>query len=257
MSCISKKSCIFAGKDKIMNNILGSHFIPSEHPYQIIFDVVSKRIGMQIGTLVVLDGNVDAEKNDSKTFRTMPVVTEVCKEPIIRGKEDFNLYMNMPYIVDEAMVWENCRMLLRICTEDNKHISINKFNYLVHEMYVSKLEDLKFYDTPSFLLSTLDRLGVTVEWPKDDEQIITLVRAELHSSGPVKYWCQSKMEDGLYFYANEKDGDDMCFSIIYQAYNYFRLNSNYTFKFKTSVPKYQEWLDKLNGIVNDYCRRPK
>ena len=240
-----------------MNNILGSHFIPSEHPYQIIFDEVYKRIGMQIGSLVVLDDNVDLEKNNKKVIRTMPVVTMVCKQPIIRGKEDFNLYMNMPFFVDEAIIWENCKMLLRICTEDNRHISINKFNYLVHEMYVSKLEDLNFYDTPSILLSNLDRLGVTVEWPKDDEQIITLVRAELHSSGPVKYWCQSKMEDGLYFYANEKDGNNMLWSIIHQAYNYFRLNRNYIFKFKTAVPKYKEWIDKLNGMVNDYCRHPK
>ena len=49
----------------------------------------------------------------------------------------------------------------------------------------------------------------------------------------------------------------MLWSIVQQAYNYFSLNKNYTFNFKTAVPKYKEWIDKLNGIVNGYCKHPK
>ena len=176
-------------------NIIGSHFVPSEHPYQIIFDSNSKRIGMQIGTMIVLGGNTTHEQSEKGQFRSLPVVRTVCKDPIVKGEEDFNLYMNMPYLVDEAIVWETPKLLLRLCTEDDKRISLNRFNYLVHEMYVERIDEINFFDTPSSLVNSLDRLGVTVEWPQEKEYEITLVRAERHSlSKDVKYWCQSKME---------------------------------------------------------------
>ena len=213
---------------------------------------------MQIGTMIVLGGNTTHEQSEKGQFRSLPVVRTVCKDPIVKGEEDFNLYMNMPYLVDEAIVWETQKLLLRLCTEDDKRISLNRFNYLVHEMYVERIDEINFFDTPSSLVNSLDRLGVTVEWPQEKEYEITLVRAERHSlSKDVKYWCQSKMENNFYFYASEKDAERMYWYILHQAHSYYMENNEYTFHFKTSVPEYQEWIDKLNRMVNEYCRHPK
>ena len=240
-------------------NIVGSHFVPSEHPYQILFDEESGKLGMQVGSLIVLDECCDKDNPNKCKCQTMPVVTYTCKNPIVRGSETFNSQMNMPMLVQETVVWEKSLRQLRVCTEEDKHISLNKFNYLVYQKYVTKIDKLSFYDTPSFLLYMLDHLGISVEWPKEKEQEIILVRAQLHTKdGVVGHWCQSKEENGLFFYANEvKDSEDVLWFIAYQAHFYYTQNNDYTFKFRTEVPDYNVWIEKLNRIVNDYCRHPK
>lgn len=240
-------------------NIVDSHFVPSEHPYQIIFDEKSGNLGMQVGSLIVLDESGDNDNPNKCKYRSMPVVTYTCKNPIIKGPETFNSQMNMPILVQETVVWENPLGVLRVCTEEDKHISLNKFNYLVYQKYISRIGELQFHDTPSFLLYMLNHLGITVEWPKKKVHEITLVRAQLHTKdGIVGHWCQSTGEGGLMFYGNEiKDSEDILWFIVHQAYFYYTQNNEYTFKFKTSVPEYKVWIDKLNGIVNDYCRHPK
>lgn len=240
-------------------DIVNSHFIPSEHPYQIIFDEQSGALGMQIGTLIVLNNSNENDNSNKSMFRTMPVVTYTCKNPIIRGAETFNSRMNMPLLVNEAIVWEHCKAPLRVCTEEEKHISLNKFNYLIYQKYVSKIAELKYPDTPSFLLYMLEHLGITVDWPEVKEHEITLVRAQLHTKdGIVGHWCQSKGEGGLFFYANEiEDSEDVLWFMMHQAHFYFIQNNEYSFRFKTAVPEYRKWIDKLNIMVNDYCRHPK
>ena len=238
--------------------IVSSHFVPSEHPYQIIFDDVSHKIGMQIGSLIIIEENIDDSGANKFLSQTVPVVNMSCKKPVIQGNESFNSQMNFPILVHEAEVWKDCKHYFRICLEDESYISLSQFNYLVHETYVNKIDELMCHDTPSVLQRRLDDFGITVEWPKEIKHEITLFKAQLYSSGKyIKTWCQSKMEGEFYFYAKEGKDDDMRWFILHQAHNYFNLNNEYSFRFRTDVPEYKSWVEEVNRWVDNYCRHPK
>ncbi len=239
-------------------NIVGSHFIPSEHPYQIIFDRDSCRLGMQIGTLIVLENSSDSESSQKRLCRSMPVVSCACKKVITRNPKSFMYDMNMPIDIREAEVWENCRVPIRVCIEDDKCISLKKFSYFLQTILPRKDKDTLYYFTPSSFQRSLDNFGVNVNWPKNKRHKITLVRAQLHKTEDVVlHWCQSKVEDGFFFFAFEENENDMCWSIVHQAYFYYTQNNEYFFIFDTDVPDYKGLVDNVNSMVNNYCRRPK